>query len=248
MCGRDSKLGVKGILLLSALLLLASPVWSVGYLAELLGVRSMAGTSSQQSQELQAQPSQEMEETEMKTTDEVLESLQEEQLRLSEMSETELSQKLNNLLQALETKSIELDKLLATYDGSVESLKAQLESLKGAAQISDKMYDETLSSLNELAVKNTELADKNAYNEGFIAGLEKKEKQTKFFGNVGGVIGFKNSLPTWGITGNMGMKIGSGLMIGTGLSYMLGDFAKNPINLEWSLDNLSINATIGWEW
>lgn len=163
------------------------------------------------------------------------------------MSETELLQRVQDLSSASEQVSTDFKNELTAINGSLESLKTQLDSLKGVNAISDEMYSEALSSLNNLAEKNTALSDENAYNSGYIAGLEKKEKQTKFFANVGGVIGFNNSIPTWGVTSNIGLKMGHGLMIGTGLSYTIGDFTT-PVELKWDLDKLSINATIGWEW
>lgn len=163
------------------------------------------------------------------------------------MSETELLERVKELSSASEKASIDFKNELTALNGSLESLKSQLESLKGVNAITDEQYEEVLFSLNNVAEKNTTLADENAYNSGYIAGLEKKEKQTKLFANAGGVIGFKDSAPTWGVTGNFGVKIGSGLMISTGASYMLGDFST-PLKLGWDLDNLAINATIGWEW
>ena len=247
MCGRKSRIGAKGILLLLVLCLLVSPAYSAGYLAELLGARYRAVTSSQPSQEPQQPSLENVEEKKVEMNpQQVLESLQEGQQKLSGMTETELSERLNNLTTALEMVSSDLDSRLIQFNGSVENLRTQLENLKGDAQISDVMYDEALESLNQLAVSNAQLADEANYNAGYIAGMEKKEKQTKFFGNVGGVIGFQNSNPTWGLTTNMGLKMGHGLMLGTGISYMFGSFTEPKFT--WDLDRMSINVTCGWEW
>ncbi len=239
MCLRKSRIGAKAIVCSVLLLLLAFPCFSAGYLAELLGVRFPAEQSSLQSQEEQAS-------SENQTT-EMQESYLENQQELQEMSEMELLQRVQELSSASERVSTDFKEQLTVVNGSLENLKTQLENLKGVNKISDEQYDEVLSDLNRLASNNASMADENAYSKGYIAGLEERERQTKFFANAGAVIGFEDKLPTWGITGNMGMKFGRGLMIGTGINYMLGDFS-HPIDLKWDLDNLSINATIGWEW
>ena len=240
MCLGKSRTGARITALFAVLLLLASPCFSAGYLAELLGLRSRAGQSSQQSLEEQQSFGKE-------TLTGTVESYQVTPQQLQGMSETELLQRVQDLSSASEKVSTDFRNELTAINGSLESLKTQLDSLKGVNAISDEMYSEALTSLNNLAEKNTTLSDENAYNSGYIAGLEKKERQTKFFANTGVVLGFSNSMPTWGVTGNMGIKLGRGLMVGTGLNYMIGDFTS-PVDLVWDLDKLSINATIGWEW
>lgn len=242
MCGKSLKLGTKIILLCALFALLASPLFAASYLEGILGVRG------QTQEEVSLAPSvRQLPETSATQTQASQESYQEILTQLPAMSETELLAKVEELSLALETESISYQNQLAEVSGLTESLKLQLESLKSENQITDAQYDEVLASLNDLASKNATQADQIAYDSGYKAGIASKDK-TKFFANAGFVLGFENSSPTWGITGNLGMKFGKGFMVSTGISYMLGDFVGKPFYTSWDIDNLTISLTAGWEW
>lgn len=121
----------------------------------------------------------------------------------------------------------------------IELLKAQvddqLEAEEDIARLTEK--------IDELQEANSKQADAIAYQNGIL----EKEQSMKAFAATKAVIGFKDNIPTWGVGAEIGMRSGKGLMISTGANYMLGDFTS-PLDLSWSLDNLSLTVGIGWEW
>lgn len=74
-----------------------------------------------------------------------------------------------------------------------------------------------------------------------------KEKGQKFFADLGLAFGINEGSLLYGVVGDIGMRFGRGLMLKVGGQYMLGSIAKIP-SFNWSVDNLTVNATIGWEW
>ena len=71
--------------------------------------------------------------------------------------------------------------------------------------------------------------------------------KTRFFADFGVAFGFSEKTILYGATADFGLKLGRGLMIKTGATYMIGDFSDFK-NVEWSLDKLTVSATVGWEW
>lgn len=80
-----------------------------------------------------------------------------------------------------------------------------------------------------------------------LAAALKKEQSTKFFADFGAAFGFRSEMVQYGIVGDMGIRFGKGLMVKTGAQYMVGDFGKLELPT-WSIENLSLTATVGWEW
>ncbi len=93
-----------------------------------------------------------------------------------------------------------------------------------------------------LSEENGSQADALAFAQG---ALVHEKIRPKFFVNVGGLMGFKDYDPIWGVTGNLGVKLNHGLLVSVGTNYMIGSF-KNGF-LDFNLDNFSATATIGWE-
>lgn len=160
-----------------------------------------------------------------------------------------------------EAKQVEeLQKDLATMSETLRSLQAEVDSTKvmtsGKKDEIDSLVGQiasdveiVLADLDEKEAIITELAEANSAQADQIAYLQgkyDKEISTKFFANAGVAIGFKGNAPTWGVTGNLGLRFGKGLLVGTGVQYMVGTFTDKPFDL--GIDNLSINVTIGWEW
>jgi len=73
-----------------------------------------------------------------------------------------------------------------------------------------------------------------------------KAKKAKFYASIGGVVGFKDSEPQWGLSTDMGVRFGGGLMVGAGLGYMVGSFTELPT--EFDVDGLTIRLSVGKEW
>lgn len=80
-----------------------------------------------------------------------------------------------------------------------------------------------------------------------VTDLKKDAYGTKFFADLGAAFGFKKDAVQYGIVGDMGLKFGKGFLTKVGVQYMLGDIGKFEMP-EWSLENMTVNATIGWEW
>lgn len=139
--------------------------------------------------------------------------------KLTESEASEISTSLTELLNLLENKSA----LWGT----------QIEAVKDAAK--DVSYDVTMS--NALNLTLTEQVDS----------LKKELNKTRFFVDFGVAFGFKEKAITYGAVADMGMKFGKGFIVKTGVQYMVGDFSDIK-NVSWSLDNLTVSATVGWEW
>lgn len=103
--------------------------------------------------------------------------------------------------------------------------------------------DKVQGQLSDVLVRNAEQADRLAAIESEL----KREKGTKFFARVGGVIGFNDLLPTWGVSSSLGVRFGKGFLIEAGAQYMIGDFVSVP-TIKPDLDNLQLTASVGWEW
>ena len=75
----------------------------------------------------------------------------------------------------------------------------------------------------------------------------KKEVGTKFYANVGAAFGFKSTEIQYGVCGDMGIRFGKGFLISVGVQYMLGDFGKVKLP-DWNIEDMTVQAKIGWEW
>lgn len=116
----------------------------------------------------------------------------------------------------------------------------KLEEIEDAEEARLKQeYDVNIAFLSEsnrtLEEENTALQEKL-----------KKAVRSKFFANVGALYNFKGKL---GLSTNVGMRIGDGMMVSTGVQYMigtLGDVAK--IVSDFNAEDLTASVTVGWEW
>lgn len=185
---------------------------------------------------------------EVPTTETVEESLQQEAPQeVVEPSEEvkrveELEHDLATMSETLKSLQSEVDSTKVMTSGKKEEIDSLVGQIASDVEIVLADLEEKEAIIAELAEANSAQADQIAY----IQGRYDKELATKFYANVGGVIGFKGNAPTWGVTGNIGLRFGKGLLIGTGVQYMVGTFTAKPFDL--GIDNLSINVTVGWEW
>jgi len=129
--------------------------------------------------------------------------------------------------------STSLTELLKLLENKTALWGSQIEAVKEAA--TDVSYDVNMS--NALNLTLTEQVDS----------LKKELNKTRFFVDFGVAFGFKEKAITYGAVADMGMKFGKGFIVKTGVQYMVGDFSDIK-NVSWSLDNLTVSATVGWEW
>lgn len=166
--------------------------------------------------------------SEVKVQDKKTETVKESE-NLSQSSEqnskTAVStEKLNELLTLLEKSNFilgadKIDTIKQTVEQTVEEISYDLE------------------------LNNALISAQN----GQIESLKKELKATRFFVDAGVAFGFKDKGVTYGVVGDMGLKLGKGFLTKVGVQYMLGDLSDIK-NLEWNLENMTVSATVGWEW
>lgn len=179
------------------------------------------------------------------------EELQEEQLLKENQEEASEALQLPTLSAAgSETKSTELSSLLDRLENQRRMDKEQLTSLIGVLTEIKSDYEIVVADAEEKQQIIDELADANAKQAddlAYLRGRYDKEVSSKFFMNMGMALGVRGKTPIYGITGNFGVRIGKGFLIGAGVQCMAGSFTEVPFS-NWSLDDLSVQMTIGWEW
>lgn len=131
------------------------------------------------------------------------------------------------------------------YDQAI-ALKTELEAYFKLEEVEDaeeaRIKKEYELNTALLAESNSKLEEENKTLQ------EKLDKavRSKFFANVGALYSFKGKL---GVSTNVGMRIGDGMMVSTGVQYMigtLGDVAK--IISDFNAEDLTASVTVGWEW
>lgn len=149
----------------------------------------------------------------------------------SEAISAMLSELLNSYEKTSKLSSAELEKLLV-----------ELKNIQTEAELLSIDAEEKEAAIAELAALNAKQADDLAY----LRGAYDKETATKAFATAGAVLGFRDHVPTYGVSGSLGLRLGKGFLIEAGAQYTIGDI-KNPIYAP-ALDNLAITGSIGWEW
>lgn len=157
--------------------------------------------------------------TEVKAQPEQVTSTSADSSNLTESEVNEISKSLTELLNLLDNKT-------AIWGSKIDEVKEAAN---------DVSYDIAMS--NALNAALTQQVD----------ALKKELNKTRFFMDFGVAFGFADKAVTYGAVADMGMKFGGGFIVKTGAQYMIGSFS-NIKNVTWSLDNLTVSATVGWEW
>lgn len=132
-------------------------------------------------------------------------------------------------------------------------LVAELTALKGlqeAAEATESIEDELDQALAEenknLKESHAAALELNAEQADEIADLA-AEAKSKAYITVGGLLGFEDNLPTYGVYGKIGTKIGKSLLLEAGAEYDLGTLS-DPLRgiRQPSLNNMRVTAGIGW--
>lgn len=137
-------------------------------------------------------------------------------------------------------------KVTAEIHEQALALQNELEAYFKLEEIEDaeeaRMKQECDVNIAFLSESNRTLEEENTALQEKL----KKAVRSKFFANVGALYNFKGKL---GVATNVGMRIGDGMMVSTGVQYMigtLGDVAK--IISDFNAEDLTASVTVGWEW
>ena len=228
MCGKKSKTGARSIVLFFLLLLLvASPCCAAASWAAWFHGEEESATESPKA-------SSQMIPLEDQT---VVTAFTEYSPTESQIPSQESK---TGSLQTLEPKLKELETQLTEANSSLQKLDSQLKAMEETNEISEAEAESVKESLVSTLTANTSLADRNAELE--------KEAGSKAYLLVGGFVGFENSLPEYGVTLDLGIRIGDSLLSQTGIDYEIGNM-KNPIIMPTlDLDRMRFRAAIGWMW
>ena len=92
-----------------------------------------------------------------------------------------------------------------------DALSNLLEDLSDNSRLTKQQLSALISQLEVIEEDFKVMAADSEAKDKTIEALAKKANSVKFFVNAGGVIGFKNSVPTLGAVGNFGIKLGNGM-------------------------------------
>ena len=132
--------------------------------------------------------------------------------------------------------------LVAEIAGLKETQKASKETESIEDALAEALADEN-KNLKESHAAALEI---NAEQADEIAELA-SEAKSKAYAVIGGVLGFDNNLPTYGVYGKIGTKIGKNLLLEAGAEYDIGS-VRDPLKGVFSptLDNFRVTAGVGW--
>lgn len=158
----------------------------------------------------------------------IVESINEKATELEEIS-NETSEILTN---SSESETPTVDEEILELEGK--------KALKG---------DEFTSFVEKYSALKTDVYALVEENEKLVEDNTKllKEKKSKFFADLGLAFGFDNKALQFGFAGDVGMRFGSSLMGKLGATYMFGSFSDIK-SIGWNIENLTVSATVGWEW
>ena len=179
------------------------------------------------------------------------------QAQISSMTPTiPLTTSNSNNFSALENYVTELSNELAsskkvTADVLVmaEELSAIVTAMGEIEAKEDASRDKTVAELAEAEKSKAEVAEAYAASQASyeeLKGLLKKEQSSKFFANIGLVLGFKSGVPVYGASTSIGLRIGKGMTLSVGVQYTFGTFTD--IVIVKDLDRFAITGSVGWEW
>lgn len=151
---------------------------------------------------------------------------------------TELSNELES------SKKVTADVLVMAKElGAIVTAMSEIEAKEDASR------DKTVAELAEAEKSKAEVAEAYAASQASyeeLKGLLKKEQSSKFFANIGLVLGFKSGVPVYGASTSIGLRIGKGMTLSVGAQYTFGTFTD--IVIVKDLDRFAITGSVGWEW
>lgn len=240
---KKSNRGLKRIsVLLSLLLLLASPCFALASWDALFQREAKPITQEKVSQEVEVK-----EESLAKAPTKLPETVETQPLTISQKDYEKLvenSAEMSKLSKNTEEKLLSLDKGATELENSQKRIaqslteaQSRIETLSATNQVLDANYNDIKNSLDVLVEANSKQAVRISQLEG--------EAKTKAYIKLNTVLGFSNRVPELGFGGTLGIKIGKSFLIEAGANYMLYQVGK-PISFDLSLDKLQVTASVGW--
>lgn len=143
----------------------------------------------------------------------------------------------------------EVKKLPDSYVDKFDELVKSIELIKSIDEAEDQIASNTVSELKDISAQldniKSDLAKKEGEYEEVVKTL-KKEQSSKFFANLGLVLGFQKSTPVYGLSTSIGLRLGKSMTLSVGAQYMFGSFSKMVFDKD--IDRLAFTGSIGWEW
>ena len=177
--------------------------------------------------------------------------IQQEQLSASSTnSNTENMNALQNYAMSLKDELVkEVKKLPDSYVDKFDELVKSIELIKSIDEAEDQIASKTVSELKDISTQldniKSDLAKKEGEYEEVVKTL-KKEQSSKFFANLGLVLGFQKSTPVYGLSTSIGLRLGKSMTLSVGAQYIFGSFSKMVFDKD--IDRLAFTGSIGWEW
>lgn len=140
---------------------------------------------------------------------------------------------------------VSYEELSQILDGKIKVLGAErIDSILTTVDALEKTVNE---QNDEIERQEQEIAEvKVAYAE--VKAAYEKEIGTKYFADLGMAFGFRSDKLQYGFCADMGLRFGRGLMVKTGVQYMVADVGKFELPKFDSLEPMTVNVTVGWEW
>ena len=233
MCGRRSRIGLRGIAIGSFLLLLAaSPCFSAASWAGILSGDTGTSTATELAKEYSEEYLGEFSAQESTTPSETSGS----------DSLKELATQLGNLRAEQEI----LSKKASDLKSLSQDLNTRLENYSMTGEITEAEYQAVKASLLGLTEVNGKQADEIALLQGKIATLETKLEEatgSKAYLMLSGLVGFDGLIPQFGAGLTLGTRIGEHAMLEAGADYDIGGL--DGYNT-FSFDNFSFRLGLGW--
>lgn len=236
MCGRRSKTGLKGIVIGSFLLLLAAfPCYSASSWAVFT-----SGDTEKEAPIVTIEEPIAEEESQNSISGET-----------QATASTEPSAPSEALPTATETAETAIEETqpeaqTATVDSAITKVQTAgfWISSEDKAEIENALVDarDNLAVLKEASdAKDAEIADLKE-----DLSVAEGAAGTRPYLMLDGIIGFENTIPTYGVGLTLGTRIGNHIMLELGADYTIGKFTAPMSIKQFSIDNFEFRASVGW--
>lgn len=235
MCGRRSRIGLRGIVIGSfLLLLLASPCFAAASWPGILGSNTEEAGVIEQAKAYSAEYLGEFSAAESTTP--------------SEQSEKDSLEMLATQLGSLKAQQESLSQKARELESLSTTLSAQLEAYSETGEITEAEYQAVKKTLDGVVALNGSQAATIEGLNAEIASLEARLEDatsTKAYLMLDGIIGFDGNInPKYGVGLTLGTRLGENLMLELGADYNIGSTWQDA--LDFGMEDWTFRAGIGW--